>query len=500
MKKPTISSQIINVIGSSKFFWGIIVLFVIEAAWIALSAAYPMAFDENYHLGIIKLYADHLSPFWQAQPPNSDAFGVVHRDTSYMYQYLMSFPYVITTWFTSSQTIQVLVLRAINIAMFASGIFIFRKLLIKSNASSVIINSCLLVFVLIPAVPLLASQINYDNLFMPLVGLALLQTIKVARNIKARKSSVLFDSVMLLSLCLFTSIVKYAFLPFFLAIIAYLITICALEYKQFGVVWSELKKGLQLFKKPMGIVLIVGFVSIGVLFAERFVVNTLKYHTPVPECSSVLSEESCSQYGPWNRDHLLAQNKPAGSYNPVKFNVEWFDGMWMRLYFSLGGPDTGYQTRKPMPVPYKVSVITASIGAALAVFYAPKIWRKYDSRVLSLFLSVSSLYIAVLWLDQYQSYIKTGQPVAINGRYLLPVIPLLMLVMVLGFNELLKKRNNFKVVLLGAFVICMLYGGGTLTFIIRSNDTWYWNNSAVHTINSSIRDSIGPLIIGSKQP
>ena len=84
-------------------------LFVLQAAWIALSGRYPMAFDENFHLGIIRLYAHHISPFWSGQPAGANAFGAVARDPSYLYQYLMSFPYRLVSIFTSSQTAHVLI-------------------------------------------------------------------------------------------------------------------------------------------------------------------------------------------------------------------------------------------------------------------------------------------------------------------------------------------------------------------------------------------------------
>ncbi len=67
-KKTNYTERIIKLLGSSKFFWAIVVVVVLQAAWIALSGRYPMAFDEDFHLGIIRLYAHHASPFWSSQP------------------------------------------------------------------------------------------------------------------------------------------------------------------------------------------------------------------------------------------------------------------------------------------------------------------------------------------------------------------------------------------------------------------------------------------------
>src|SRR5580692_8418743 len=99
-KQSSYRRRAVALIGSRRFFWGIVALLVLQAVWIACSGRYPMAFDEDFHLGIIRLYAHHLSPFWNGQPAGADAFGAVSRDPSYLYHYLMSFPYRLTSVFT----------------------------------------------------------------------------------------------------------------------------------------------------------------------------------------------------------------------------------------------------------------------------------------------------------------------------------------------------------------------------------------------------------------
>lgn len=62
-------------LGSKKCFWLIMVLFVVESSWIALTLNYPAIFDEGWHVGIINLYAHQLGPFISHQSPiasNSD--------------------------------------------------------------------------------------------------------------------------------------------------------------------------------------------------------------------------------------------------------------------------------------------------------------------------------------------------------------------------------------------------------------------------------------------
>ena len=49
-----VSGKILKIVSSRGFFWFVIGFFIFEAAWIALTAAYPQAFDEQFHFGLIK--------------------------------------------------------------------------------------------------------------------------------------------------------------------------------------------------------------------------------------------------------------------------------------------------------------------------------------------------------------------------------------------------------------------------------------------------------------
>ena len=133
---------------SNKFYRLILIVFVIEASWIALSAKYPQAFDENFHFGLIKIYAHYWLPFLTTQPPHADAYGAVARDPSYLYHYLMSFPYRLINLFVKGQTVQVIILRFINIGFFAFGLVLFRKILLKVGTSKALTNLILTLFIL----------------------------------------------------------------------------------------------------------------------------------------------------------------------------------------------------------------------------------------------------------------------------------------------------------------------------------------------------------------
>lgn len=499
-KNHTHIRRVVTLIGSSRFFWVIIALFVLQTAWIALSGRYPMAFDEDFHLGIIRLYAHHLSPFWASQPSGADVFGAVGRDPSYFYQYAMSFPYRLIAAVTSSVAAQVLCLRAINIGLFAAGLAIYRRLLLKTGASRAMVHASLLIFILIPVVSLLAAQINYDNLFIPLVGLLLLLTVNFSEELQREKH---INSRLLLgiiSLGLLVSLVKYASLPIVAVSMIYLAARLMRVYKSPTALWRSFLDGCAGGDRKVLLALMLVVILAGGLFVERYGVNLIRYHTPVADCSQVLSERQCSAYGPWIRDHILALNKGDAAPSPVHFTSEWVYGMWLRLFFAVDGPTSQFQTRGPLPVPAISAIVFASISAGLVLRYSRRIFARYNGSALSLLAATALVYVIVLYLNVYQAYARTGQPVAINGRYLLPVLPVLILFSALAFGELLKRQLRLKLLVTGGALLCLLWGGGALTYILRSSDNWYWPSPAVRAANHAVQRTLGPVTPGYNDP
>ncbi len=487
-----------SVLTTRRFWWFIVGLLVVQAGWIALSGKYPLAFDEDFHLGIIKLYAHHISPFWSHQIEAADPFGAVARDPSYLYQYLMSFPYRFLTLFTHNQSVIIIIFRFINIAFFATGLALFRKLLLKLGISRALAHFCLLVFVLLPIVPLLAAQINYDNLLLPLVALALLQTLKVEAALSRDKRLDAKLLLQLLVLCLLTSLVKYAFLPVFVAIGGFLLVRYwhnrrSVRLASLVVSWKGLSRWLQ-------IGLVAGLVVSGGLFVERFGINLVHYHTPLPDCSKVLSVESCSEYGPWIRDYNFEINKVANERNPLVYTGDWFYGMWLRTFFAVSGPYNDFETRGPLLLPSLSAIAFTVFGGVAFLLTAKRLFKRYEAPVIWLFLSVSAVYTGFLWLDEYRAWVRTGQPVAINGRYLIAIFPLVMALMAAGVSELTRRQPRWRPVLATLAVFCLVWGGGVFTFILRSNDGWYWNSGAVRSVNHDIQKVLGPITPGYRNP
>ena len=480
---------------SRYFFYGVMVFFVFESLWIALSSLYPMAFDEDFHVGIIQIYSAQWSPFLPDQPQGADAFGALARDPSYLFHYLMSFPYRIVRLFTDDQAIQVILLRCLNIAFFAGGLVLFRRMIVLVTKSPALAHVGLLLFVLIPIVPQLAGQINYDNLLFLLMGWLCLLLLQLCNLWKSRRLDIGLV-VVVFNLCLLMSLVKYAFLPIFAAVVVflagYILHVCAKNNWR-----AVVRRAFSHMSRTTIIGLSLLTLVSGILFVQRFGVNTIVYRTPVVDCGKVLSYDHCKSYGPWIRNYNYAQTKQDVNESLLSYTGVWLRDLHRRLFFAVNGPASGYANYRPLPIPYVTAGVLVAISVVLVLLYAKKLFTGQLFLQFSLLAIV--LYCGALWIENYSQYIETGQPVAINGRYLIPVIPLWIALAGRAFQLALKKHQLVKPILASVVIVLFLQGGGLLTFIIRSDASWYWSQPTVLRVNQEAQRLVSPLIVEGRK-
>lgn len=484
---------------SQAFFIAIMVFFVIQAVWFAVTALYPMAFDEDFHFGIIKIYATHLSPFLTEHPAGADAFGAITRDPSYLYHYLMSFPYRWLTALFESETTRIIVLRLINVALFAFALVLFRRFLLRVTKSRAFTHVSLAIFTLIPIIPQLAAHINYDNLLMVLMAWCCLLVADIHRQFNAHRID-LRSITTLFIVCLFTSVVKYAFLPIFVGIVLFVVFDLYRNFKRPQDMKEPLRINWQAIRLRTKLGFLFFLVVSGGLFFQRFGINAITYHTPIPSCDQVLTVDHCSAYGPWNRDYNLALNKGEVDENPVGYTGMWLRGLWWRLFFAINSSERSYTNYPPLPVPATAAIVLAVTMVITALVYFRRV---FTGQPLLVFCGIVLLcYCGALWIEDYNMFRETGQPVAINGRYLIPV---LFLMAAIGWKSLTVAFNRLKIgayrpLFAAVILLCFLQGGGVFTYIMRSDSSWYFPSSAANTMNEKARTILDPVIIqGTKQ-
>jgi uncharacterized membrane protein YwzB len=488
-------------IGSRGFFRFVMGLFIVQSIWIAFSALYPQAFDEDFHFGLIKTYSHYWLPFLTKQPPNANAYGAVARDPSYLYHYLMSFPFRFIELFTSSQTTQVICLRIIDIGLFAVGLYLFRKLLLRTGLSTNLANVSLLIFTLIPIVPQLAAQISYDDLLFPLIAWICLQGFDITDRIRKHKIPsarlIVFGITIIL-----TGIVKYASLPISMAVVLFLAWQIYLEYKlDFKKIWKAFKTDFKKHSPKLRIILVLLLlVSIG-MFLERDGVNVVKYHKIEPNCAKVLSVKQCQPYSAWYVNYVRHEYLVGGQYriqyNFIQYSYKWFYWMWYRLFFAVNGPTSGFANKSPLPVPSLCAVVLAAISLFALLRSHRKIYK--DNPYLVMLTLVILVYSAVLFTQGYVTYRYTAVLENMNGRYLLPILLPLAAIMGLALSEAFRKAKVYKPLIVIVVLLLFLQGGGVLTFILSSDKTWYWDNKTIVKVNKDARSLAKSVVIKGKR-
>jgi len=496
-----INKKLHSLLGSNRLFWFIFGIFIFEASWIALSAAYPQAFDESFHFGLIQTYSHHWLPYLSKQPVGGDVYGTVARDPSFLYHYLMGFIYRLINLFVHGQVGQVIIFRFIDIGLFAASLPIFKKVLSRVGLSDQLANVILFLFILIPVVPQLAGQVNYDDLLMPLVALSALLSFNVIDQIKAKKLDAK-SIVWLFLICLIALLVKIEFAPIFLGIVLYLIYLIYESYKLSTA--KLIKQFISSWKKQSlvwKIFVIVLFLFLGSMFVQRDVVNVIKYHSVDPNCSKVLTAKQCNNYSVWNVDNgwhqaIVDSRTKVTFMSPVHYLGSWAYWMWYRLFFAVNGPNN-FTNYPPLPLPIAASIIVFFYFIYSIFRYRRSILKQNSYLV---FLSwICLLYVAILIFQGYSDYRYTDTLELMNGRYLLPILIFIGAIAGSAFSLSLKSSVSKKLIFSMLVLIMFLEGGGLLTFIARSDNTWYWNNGAVVNVNHEAKKITSKLVVKGQE-
>lgn len=477
-------------LANERCFYIVVALLGLQALWFVFSARYPMAFDEDFHFGLIQLHARQWLPFFTSQPPHSAQFGAIARDPSYLYHFLMSIPYRLLTLVSHNSAFQIISLRLINVALSLYSLVLARRLMFRMGASRALAHTSLFLLVLVPIVPFLAAHINYDNLFIPLTLWSLLATFKWIDELNEGRVSFV-RSIVLLSIFCLASLVKYAFLP----IAATLGGVMLWEFARRRAEWPDLRHN---FRQALGAVprwqivvsILLLVVSVG-LFSERYLINAQRYHSPNPDCGQVLTVPDCLSYGPWARDYTLKQNKPVELHvSKLAYLWQWPFGIWFRSFFAIS--DT-YDTQPPLPIVGGAAIAVAGVGIVMFIRYGRRLLTGNTPR--KVVMLAFTFYTIALFAQTFQAYMATGEPVAINGRYLLPFLPAIIVLAGLAYRELWRHQPLSKAFVTLAVTLLFLQGGGMLTFMMRSTDTWYWQNDTVISVNHTLREALKPLFI-----
>lgn len=454
-------------------------LFILSVIWVALSSIYPMAFDEEFHYGLIKIYATGWIPYGIEHTSDMAQFGAATADPSYLFHYLMSFPYRLLAWLGLSDTAVIVLLRLLNLGLVVSSLFVFRRAILNAGVSKTVTSLGLWLFMLIPVFIMLAAQINYDNLLLLIVAWSTYLIVGMTNRV--RKDGVLpLASTWLLAIAVLVGMsIKYAFLPIALSLFIWSVGLVVLSFREQKLSFRKFSRTVTKQLSSFSMWALSGLIGLTILsafFASHYIVNHTTYGSAIPSCDQVFNDDECSAYGPWNRNRQYAANR-SPSFQPLSYPeymvTEWLPGMTQRLTFALAGKTNNFQTRPPLPAVVFGLVLLAVVGAISFIIQAI---RRNVTWFGWLTVLLTGTYVGILSIQLYGDYVETAQPVAINGRYLLLLLPLVGIVMIQAINGLLKNvPASIKAsISLGALAVLIIGGAGVSTYILQSEPHWFW--------------------------
>lgn len=480
MRFRHLSVAISSFFAGNLFFYLAVGLFTLSSIWVATASLYPMAFDEDFHMGMIEVFSRGLIPYGIEHTREMAFLGAATADASYLFHYLLSFPYRILASLGIPFDIIVVILRLMNIAMVVVGLFIFRTALREASVSPAVANFSIALFTLIPIFPPLAGQVNYDNLLLLIVAFAFLYTIRISRSLLQQGKLPVKDTWLLIITVLFGMPTKYAFLPLAASLAIWIMLILLKNWKKHRpttVLSSFFYDSNQLPRQKK--VILGSFVAVGIFFSFHYVTNYVQYGNPIPSCHQVFDEEACMANGPWRRNFNLKlsldPNFQAASFGEYAVR-DWFPGMAQRLTFAVAGPTNTYQTKKPLPI-FQITLSVLTVIGTLCLLVAAWSMRRYRI-LLGLTLLATALYVLPLLWRLYQSYVTHGQAVAVNGRYLLPLLPFVTATLIIAMQQTAQRigaRGVLPLLSVVTLVFLLLTGGGVATYAIQAESHWFWS-------------------------
>lgn len=486
IKLKDIVNKIKQIITSRYFLIAFMALFVLQATFYAAGIRYGVPPDEKYHFESIAYYSQESfakGPFIDNQSPETiSEVRTLERNTSYLFHYLLSLPLRVLQSFSVSHELQVLFLRLLNVLFALGTLYVLKRCLDEISDDKILKNLSIAAVSLTGMFIWLAGSINYDNLANLLFIAFIWQAIRSIKNPS------IVAGLIAISLGMATVLTKYTFLPEILfgitAIVFFLFRKYGTDIKGY---YDNLKKSAKL-NKAGTITVIVLFVFITLLFAERVGVNVLRFHQVQPSCTKIHAFEECMQNPIFKRnyDSKQAHNSNNGgsidSIDPFSHTGSWLYKMYNGLYFYFGHKRIDSN---------KLSELIAAAFVTLFVttlfFSRKKIRRKHAFWFLA---AITFLYVAALYLFNLKTLLSYGDRFAYQGRYLLPVIGFIYFFA--GFIIINTARNmssRLKKIFLISWLVCILLmvivHFPSLVFFNGDNDTWYNDNFLKDT--SSLR-------------
>ncbi|MGR0320240.1 hypothetical protein [Agromyces sp. ZXT2-3] len=493
--RTPIGGRIRDALGSRWTLWGTVALAFVSAMAIALSADYFLLYDEFYHVGIIRLMAEQGTPFLT----DTDAvrgLGDVERYGSYLYHFVMSWPYAVASSLGWSEYATILLLRVLTVLMAVGSIPVFAAALRRIGVGPATANTAMLAFSSLPVLSFIAATVNYDAMLLLASATFSLLIARAATERPLRLTTV----VLLIAVGGLGSLTKYTFLPVFVSGIAGLVILLLIRGRAAG--WSsviERPRSDLLRSAGFWAALAVAVVAVG-LFIERYVGNLLAFGNPSPDCATVHDAEYCEDYGPWRRNEELDANHPDSPIRPGSMWV-FFARSWANIIFStldvVGGETSqGIRTAGDLSTYGWFALVGTVIALFLIVLLLPRILRNGAAVILA--ATATTYLFALFWLN-YGDFRSFGIPIGIQSRYVLQFVPLLLAAAGVGLSRTLSALQRhplpWKIGSVVVIILAGLQGGWALSYLVSYQPTWFHPESPIGAILPALQRVAGLVVL-----
>lgn len=479
------AAWVTRAVGSGWFFYATVVVFTASALAIALTSRREL-YDEYWHIDIIQIFSTDWTPFISHQPADSGAAGDVVRTGSYLYHYLLSWPYRWLMAAGASDTEMLITLRVITLIAPVASLFWFRRILRDVGVTAGVINTAILMYCAVPISSFVAATINYDNL-VQLIG-AIILSMALRLWMDPRRSVGYYAAF--LGIGALGCVTKFEFAPVFAAAIV----VVAVRYLL--AVRKERSWALPLPFATAGqrarqIAALAVFVLGVALVVERYVVNIVVYRAIVPACTALHSQAFCHQYLVEARNDAYAAAHPqTTAISPtvlLGYIWDWIGGTIGTL--PTVGTEVG--NGKGAPITLWLLQSGAAIAALIFLIAIAKILAKPGFAVLAV---ITAVYGAALFENNFGFYLKYGVPATIQARYWLLFLPIMLAAVGYGLREIFHALYGRHAVLPQAITLVVLLlaitqGGFFTTFMVAAGPNWFLADGPLH-------DSLLPLLRG----
>lgn len=462
------SDRVVSLLGNRWFFHTIVIIFIGSALLMAVTTRESI-YDESYHLGIIDLYSNQ----WSASLENTNdslGLGDVEFFGSFLFHYVMSFPYRLARMVVGGDYALLVVMRILNIAIVVGALYVWRHVLLKIKDRPALVHLSLMALSSLPLFIQISATVNYDNLLFIWVAAWAGALVNIARD----AGTTLRPWLWFLVWGLLGSITKYTFVPVFAVVFIYLAIRHGAPMLRSVRGWgADIKANWRNYLVP-AVLLLIGLYFV----ASRYVRNLFQFGNPIPDCGDVESVDYCMTWGPWARNFQFGENydalDPALGDGLTVLISRWFERVSSTLLFiGVRNPDQGVLDTNGTPIALAILCFGMMLVLFCAVFLGGSVAGKFRVPL----LLALAVHAVLLFYVNYSDLLDYGILMAFSARYFFPYLPFVILIAFSGLSAAMDgawqaKARSVKVVFLVCVFVAMTQGAWALTFLYGVTPDW----------------------------